>query len=151
MAERPIFENVLNKFTLTWEGGYSNHPADKGGETFKGIIKTVYDAYRTSKNLPIQSVKLISNQEISDIYFNNYWLVAGCDKLDDKFAEVVFDTAVNNGAGRAKKWLMLTKDYKEYMNIRENFYNKIVLNNPSQKVFLKGWMNRINALRKFVE
>lgn len=38
---------------------------------------------------------------------------------------------------------------KEYCNIRENFYHVIVKNRPSQQRFLKGWLNRLNNVRKY--
>ena len=31
------------------------------------------------------------------------------------------------------------------MNARKQFYNNIVKKNPSQKVFLNGWMNRLKV------
>lgn len=34
---------------------------------------------------------------------------------------------------------------------RENFYKEIVRKNPSQDVFLKGWLNRVADLRRYVE
>ena len=36
----------------------------------------------------------------------------------------------------------------ELCNWRADYFNRIVANNPSQKVFLKGWMNRVTELRK---
>ena len=29
--------NILAQFILSFEGGFSNHPADKGGATNKGV------------------------------------------------------------------------------------------------------------------
>lgn len=37
-----------------------------------------------------------------------------------------------------------------YCNAREAFYRGLAEKKPKQKVFLKGWMNRLNALRKEV-
>jgi lysozyme family protein len=47
--------NAFNKalsFALRWEGGYSNHPNDRGGETNFGVTHAVYRAYRVSHRLP---------------------------------------------------------------------------------------------------
>ena len=143
------FETALN-YTLQFEGGYVNDPLDKGGETNFGITKGVYDTYRKSKSLPIQSVKLICNEEVKEIYYKNYWLASGCDKLDEKLAILVFDFATNSGISRAIRYLTLTKDPIKYLNLRAEFFKKIVQNNPSQQRFLKGWLNRIEGLRKII-
>lgn len=34
---------------------------------------------------------------------------------------------------------------------RENFYKELVRKNPSQDVFLRGWLNRVDDLRRYVE
>jgi lysozyme family protein len=139
-------------FTLKWEGGYSNHPSDGGGETMRGVTKAVYDAYRTKKGLTIQSVKLLSDSELYDIYKNQYWTAAGCDKITNvRLAASVFDMAVNSGVARAKKYLALTSDYKKFNDNRSAYFEKIAKVNPKLQVFLKGWNNRINDLRKYVE
>ena len=59
----PILFDEALKFVLKQEGGYSNHPADKGGATNKGIIQSVYNRYRRDKNLSIRSVKDIEDKE----------------------------------------------------------------------------------------
>lgn len=139
-------------FTLRWEGLYSNNPNDPGGETMKGITKVVYDSYRTNHSLPIQSVKLISDLELYEIYKIQYWIAAGCDKIDNvKLAVSVFDYAVNSGVARAKRYLALTTDYKQFNINRLGYFTKIVAANPKLSVFLKGWKNRVNDLGKYVE
>ncbi len=89
------FEKML-KFVLQREGGYVNDPNDLGGETNKGITHTTYNSYRRSKGLPIQSVKYITDSEVRDIYYNNYYKASGADKISNPtLAAYVFDTAVN--------------------------------------------------------
>ena len=36
--------NRAISFTLKWEGGYVNHPADKGGATNRGITQSTLNA-----------------------------------------------------------------------------------------------------------
>ena len=139
-------------FTLRWEGLYSDNPSDPGGQTMKGVTKVVYDSYRTKHSLPIQSVKLISDSELYDIYKNQYWIAAGCDKITDiKLAVSVFDYSVNSGVARAKRYLALTSDYKQFNINRLGYFTKIVAANPKLSVFLKGWTNRVNDLGKYIE
>lgn len=38
-----------------------------------------------------------------------------------------------------------------YNNIREKYYYDIVANRPTQKKFLRGWLNRLNLVRKYTE
>jgi lysozyme family protein len=146
-----IFKEALD-FTLRWEGGYVNNPNDPGGETNKGVTKSVYDAYRQKKGLSKQSVKNISDSEVYDIYKNQYWFSAGCDTIQDaKLAISVFDFAVNGGVARAKRYLALTKDSVKFNNNRIGYYTKIVKVNPKLQTFLKGWSNRVLDLNKYIE
>lgn len=142
--------DIALKYSLQFEGGYVNDPDDKGGATNKGITKAVYDEYRKKNSLPIHSVKNISDKEVRDIYYKQYWLASGCDKLSDKLAIVVFDFSVNSGVSRAKRYLTITQDPKKYLDLRAEFFKKIVQNNPSQQKFLKGWLNRVENLRKII-
>lgn len=96
------FEAVL-PLVLAHEGGYVNNAADPGGPTNKGITQKVYDAYRTTKGLTIQSVKLITNDEVADIYKQRYWDLADCNALPKGLDYAVFDYSVNSGVGKAVK------------------------------------------------
>lgn len=145
------FEKGL-KFVLAREGGYSNHPKDSGGETNKGITHKTYDAYRKSQGLPTRSVKDITDKEIKEIYYNNYYKASGADKVKDpKLSTVVFDTAVNMGVSRAKTMLGKSNgNVDKYLVLRQDKYKEFVQAKPSQKVFLKGWQNRVVDLDKYV-
>ncbi|MFN5997832.1 MAG: glycoside hydrolase family 108 protein [Paracoccaceae bacterium] len=160
-------------FTLRWEGGFVDHPADPGGATNKGVTKAVYDSYRASKGQPKQSVRQINDIEVHDIYETRYWQSAKCPEIKVDLDTVHFDTAVNMGVSRAIKfmqkstgctpdgsWGSLTASAVAgcdpgatliaYCNTREAFYLSLVNRRPEMKVFMKGWMNRLNDLRGFV-
>ncbi len=160
------------EFVLRWEGGYVNNPNDSGGATNYGVTHAVYSAYRKSKGLPLRPVTLISSFEVREIYSQNYWKAAGCDLLPSNLAMCHFDWAVNHGtvgaiktlqqvvgvnadgvcgpktlsgiiaavAGHREVWLC-----DRYNAIREGYYRRWGVG--SQSVFLKGWLNRLNALR----
>ncbi|RUV80828.1 MAG: N-acetylmuramidase [Mesorhizobium sp.] len=90
---------------LAHEGAYSNHPADPGGATMKGVTQRVYDAYRKSKKLAPRSVKSITGQELFEIYDRQYWDAVKGDRLPAGVDYVVFDGAVNSGPKQSIIWL----------------------------------------------
>lgn len=165
------FESAL-KFTLQWEGGYINHPADPGGETNFGVTHAVYTQYRKSKGKSPLSVRFIKTNEVQEIYRANYWLKARCDVLPSKLALCHFDWAVNHGVSGAIRTLQRVvgaipdgiigpatlKALSEtlasegeaavilaYCNEREKCYRRWGVG--KQQVFLKGWLNRLAAVR----
>ncbi|MBE9224885.1 hypothetical protein IQ264_05315 [Phormidium sp. LEGE 05292] len=162
------------KFTLLWEGDFVNHPNDLGGATNKGITQRTYDSYRSSKSFPTQSVKFITDEEVHEIYHKYYWQPGRAELMVLPLAVVQFDTAVLFGVGGAIKFLqqaigvtgdgifgpqteaaLLPKNNKEtgieMVEKRIIYHNQRVVQNPSQKVFLAGWLNRANDLRKFID
>lgn len=166
-----LLEDALS-FVLRWEGGFSDHPNDPGGATNKGVTQAVYDKWRLKKKKKKQTVRLISDSEVESIYEEEYWKKAKCDRLTRHFdlPLVHFDTAVNMGPTRAAKILQETVGVKRdgiigdktlaavdkisrkdvisgYCDIRERVYRSIAKNRPKLKVFLRGWLNRLNSLR----
>lgn len=93
---------------LKYEGGYSNHPADPGGPTMKGVTQRVYDAWRKRQGLTPQSVKNISQSELEALYKRDYWDVIRGDDLPAGIDLATFDYAVNSGTNRAVKHLQAT-------------------------------------------
>ena len=99
--------------TMQFEGGYSNDPLDKGGETFRGISRRfnpswlgwkVVDQKKKDVKALLKDTKL--DQLVSEFYKTNYWDVFEADNISDqKVAEELFDTGVNLGIQRAGTFL----------------------------------------------
>jgi lysozyme family protein len=168
----PAFTASL-PFILRWEGGYVDHPADPGGATNKGVTQRVYDDWRTRRGLPARPVRQLEDAEMHAIYEAGYWLPPRCDLLQRQLDLVQFDTAVNMGVARAVSMLQgalacdvdgdfgpATRKAAEacslgatliaYCDAREAYYRRLAEQKPKLKVFLKGWLNRLNALRQQV-
>lgn len=145
-----VFEKALH-FVLKWEGGYVNNPNDKGGATNKGITQNTYNAWLRSKNQNLKDVRNITDREVKEIYYKNYWLKAGCDKMTEKFAILCFDTAVNMGVSRVSEFLKYAKysNADKFIIARIRKYSEFA-KVGNQKVFLQGWLNRILDLETYI-
>ena len=151
MATIETFNKAL-QFILKWEGGYSNIKDDKGGATNKGITQNTYNVWLRSKGQNLKDVRNITDEEVKAIYYNNYWLKAGCDKMSEKFAILCFDTAVNMGVGRVAEFLKIA-EYKypdKFLLARIKKYNEFA-KVGNQKIFLVGWLNRVFDLQSFIQ
>jgi lysozyme family protein len=165
----PAYEKAL-RFVLRWEGGFVDDPADRGGRTNRGVTQRTYDSWRSRQGQPPRDVKDIEESEVSKIYEGDYWIPPRCDVLATPIDLVGFDTAVNMGVRRSVRILQTvlgcgvdgsfgknTRDAADacdpgstvvqYCKVREGIYRGIVAKDPTQGKFLKGWMNRLNALR----
>lgn len=157
------FEPAI-KVVLKHEKGYSNNPRDKGGETNWGISKRSYPNVDI-KNLTLKDAKDIYFRDfwipVRCGIFDNQLI-----------ATKIFDISVNMGKARAIRLLQKSVNavfrskklkvdgkigYKTLkaandavpiellIEIRAQQairYTEIILRDPSQKVFLKGWMRR---------
>lgn len=133
------------------EGDYSNHALDKGGKTKYGITDNTLRLYKDKhKNFPNINIHNLTKEQAAQIYYDEYWVKSGANKIKDKdLAYVHFDATVNHGLGNSKKFLEQSGgDFDKYIEIRRNFYKAIVKNNPKQDVFYKGWMNRLDEIKK---
>jgi len=167
------FDDCL-KIVLAFEGGYSENANDHGGATNYGITQRTYDLHRVNLNLPQQPVKYITLEEAKAIYQRSYWNAVRASTLPTPLDLVMFDTAVNCGPKQAIKFLQralgidddgamgqqtakalneeaiagdLNDTWKNVLAQREDFYKELA-KKPGQHIFLKGWINRVAALRK---
>ena len=104
-------ENKLSRFdecfkkVLNVEGGYSDHPSDKGGKTNYGITEGTLNAAYKAGLVKHNDIKQITAEEAKTIYKVNYWDKCKCDDLPKPLDLYVFDTAVNCGVGTSAKFL----------------------------------------------
>ncbi|MGZ8164094.1 MAG: glycoside hydrolase family 108 protein [Methylobacter sp.] len=154
------------------EGGYVNHPNDKGGPTQYGVTLKTLEAWR-NEDLEARDVQLLSKSEAAEIYEANYYLQPGINHLPESLQPVVFDMAVNMGPLRAIKLMQqvihkmgtpITIDghigprtrqsaviacnvygsevLRQICALRKDCYREIAAHDPSQRVFLAGWIKR---------
>ena len=85
------------------EGGYSNHPADRGGPTKFGITQAVARAHGYYGDM-----RLLPRETAVAIYLERYWLSPRFDRVNEispMIAEELLDTGVNMGPGVASRFL----------------------------------------------
>lgn len=155
-----------------WEGGYSNVGADKGGETYAGISRVFWPNWSgweiVDSRKPIKHNAVIPDLTFAvENFYRQMWLDGNFDKINSQdVANILFDFRVNSGGTGIKKVqsilgvipdgklgtdtlrainssnaALLNNQIKE---VREAFYNSLA-STPSQQIFLKGWLNRLNA------
>lgn len=140
MTDDQILDAILRR-----EGGYVNHPADRGGCTNRGITIGVLREWR-GRPVTCEDVQNLTELEAREIYTANY--VQPFDDVDPALKPQVVDIAVNSGVSRAKTLLAQARLHtRRSVNVqlvieRLQFYARIVKSNPSQAVFLSGWINR---------
>ena len=126
------FEQAFSK-TLGFEGGYSNHPADRGGETYRGIARTYFpnwtgwpiiDRLKRSARFP---GNLAGHAKLKDavrqFYLDYFWNPLEGDEIKDQaVAMELFDSAVNMGTRRGVRFLqqalnLLNRNQKNYQDL----------------------------------
>jgi lysozyme family protein len=98
--------NELIDDLIEREGGYVNHPADKGGPTRFGITEPVARAHGYAGGMAD-----LPREEAAAIYRRLYWLRPRFDQVADRCPRVaaeLFDTGANMGPAVAGTFLQRT-------------------------------------------
>jgi Glycosyl hydrolase 108 len=145
------FQKAID-FTLPSEGGYSNDPNDPGGETNFGISKRAH---------PTLDIKSLTREQAIAIYYNDYWLAAGCGAFPLALSVAYFDTAVNLGLTHTRAIAHTYRAVAEgvpdlertslLLNGRQDYYNHLVALHPTLAKYSHGWANRVKRLRDYCE
>ena len=165
---------ILAPWLLSWEGGYNKVKGDKGGATNKGVTLATWRKYGYDKNedkvINERDVMLITefdaiyvvlkpvywdkwkaddirSQAIANLVVDWYWNsgVYGI-KLPQKVLGVTMDGVVGpktiaaiNGYGNQQE--LFRKLWQE----RKAYFERLA-QNPTQRKFLAGWLNRLNGI-----
>ena len=120
-----VFERALTH-VLKDEGGYANHPADSGGETYRGIARNFWKNWpgwiivdeakkglrpnrrrdRTKLNERLAADEKLQGL-ISDFYRHHFWDAVSAGLMPPQVGAKVFNMAVNVGTSRAGKLLQI--------------------------------------------
>lgn len=156
------------------EGGYQRLKADRGNYnadgklvgTNWGIAAPVAERYfgRTVSTL---DMKTLSASTAADIFRRFFWQPLRAEEFPtQELANIVFDGYVNHGRWGIRllqRVLGVAEDgivgpvtlaalhdgepgqiYKLYYEARRKFYRAIVRNRPSQRIFERGWLRRLD-------
>jgi lysozyme family protein len=136
--------------TARWEGGWSDHKADPGGKTMYGITEAVYHAWLRRKGQSPKPVRGITRGEAETIFFANYWQAAQCDRLAPGVDLATYDSAVNSGVSRGRKWLLASIGGPDEQTVRRMCAARLafVRGLSTWKSFGKGWSNRIADIER---
>jgi len=164
-----LLDDIIKK-----EGGYSNRRADKGGPTNFGITITTF--CRNIKDATLEDLKEMSVDTAKYIYKKEYYFRPNINSLPLSLQPVVFDMAVNSGPEKSIKLLQKALVERGFVvgeidgiigkrtisaaeqaacaglinaivDKRIDFYHRLCASNPSQREFLKGWLNRAESFR----
>lgn len=84
---------------LVFEGGLVDHPKDPGGITKYGISLRAYP------DLGEEGIRNLTVDQAREIYLNDYWNAVRADDLPSGIDFMIFDCAVNQGPGFARRAL----------------------------------------------
>ncbi len=157
------FWNVMNRYTIPNEGGYSNRPTDRGRETNFGISINTY---------PNEDIRHMTRERANALLYRDYWNYNGINTLPDDLGGMVFESAVNRGGPRTIEDLhrslgieppgniigptthrrlaesdidQVRRDFTERMR---NHYRNLATQDPTQREYFRGWMNRVDELER---
>lgn len=95
--------NRAISFTLKWEGGYVNHPADKGGATNRGITQSTLNSAFNAGLVKHNTIEALSRDEAVSIYKKNFWDRYDWGDFSEPVDMILFDITVNHGIGNTAK------------------------------------------------
>jgi hypothetical protein len=172
----PVVDQMIDDI-LRREGGFVDHPNDRGGPTNFGITQRVLASWR-GRDVTRDDVRRLPLAEAKEIYRVRYFTGPKLDQLPPEIQPVVFDMSINHGPGTAIKLLQQVLDgagfpclvdggvgektvtcavaavgamglalVNKLVDRRVMLFKAIVAGDNSQSVFLKGWLKRANEFR----
>ena len=164
MTDDVVIERIIAR-----EGGFVDHPSDRGGPTKWGITRDTLERWR-GHVVTTEDVAQLTKDEAKQILRFRYIVQPGFDHLDDdRLRAIVVDAAVHSGPRQATILLQRALDVDDdgvlgpvtlaaangldddalrgvlvrTLTERLRFLVELVVKSPDQLAFLKGWTERV--------
>ena len=151
---------------LKSEGGYVNNPADPGGITNLGVTKATWENW-VGRESDEAEMRGLTPEKVEPLYKKKFFDAVRGDELPVGLDYLMFDFAVNAGAGRSIKTLQIavgvTPDggfgaatmaavqavdpvelIERFSQAKEDFYRSLT----TFATFGKGWLNRVADVKQ---
>lgn len=165
---------ILAPFILSYEGGFSNHPNDKGGATNRGVTISTWKQVGYDKDgdgdIDTDDLRLITETDaVERVMRPYYWDRWKADQIKSQsVANLVVDwvwASGKHGITKVQSLLGVTadgivgpktlaalnaRDPRQLFNAikeRRRYFIETICKNPTQSVFRKGWLRRLDAIK----
>ena len=164
----------LAKKILKWEGGFSDDPIDRGGATNMGVTIRTWRQVGYDKDgdqdIDVDDLCLLTREDATMVLKHFYWNRWRADEIQSQaIASILVDWVWCSG-----KWGIIIpqrilgvevdgivgqdtlqavnesgpKDlHRKIFDARLRFIRRIIIRDPSQKRFQRGWINRLNDFK----
>ncbi len=163
----------LAPIVFKWEGGFSNHPSDKGGPTNMGVTLSTWRKVGYDKDMDgdidIDDIRLLTKEDAKRV-LRIYWDRWRADSIrNQSVANILVDWVWGSGMWgiRIPQRLLGVKEdgvvgpvtltrlnsvdqrdfFDKVFSARMQFFQNIVKRDPSQRKFILGWQNRLNDFK----
>ena len=131
-------------------------------------------------DIDANDIRKLTKEQAIKVYRKHFWDKAKLDEINsDKIALAIMDTGVNHGIYKGISMAQETLNklgkkvdvdkimgpqtinalnsvdpdtfVETYLKSRKNYYRRIVETRPTQNMFFRGWMNRLDSLNSAVE
>lgn len=136
---------------LAHEGGFVDHPSDKGGATNKGITFATWKKYaKEDVNVEptLENLKKITDEQATTIYRKRYWEPKGfCKVEDERVGLMVYDWTITSGGAGKQVQRLLKNEFEQDIKDDGTIGSKTIeaLNNVHDQDKL---LTRIAEIRK---
>lgn len=163
----------LSPIIAKWEAGFVNDKTDRGGATNMGITIGTWRQIGYDKDgdgdIDVQDIRLLDERDFAcvlKVYWNRWsanritnqsvanllvdWVFTSGTwgiKIPQRILKLEVDGIVGNQTLTAINLANQKLFFNAIFEARKKFFNDIVKNNPSQRKFLKGWLNRLNDFK----
>lgn len=168
------FDVAIEK-VLEMEGGaaLSTDPRDQGNYRItetgaKILVGTRYGI--SARAYPKEDILNLTLKRAKELYYNDYWIAGHCHMMPPQLRLIHLDSCVNHGIFGAAKILQKacggisvdgiigrqTLSASKYLSVsayaaqRLYYYLKIILKNPLQIRFARGWFKRVLEIQSYL-